>query len=139
MIRLDVAQIKRSPGDFARYELAVDLPPITFSGEKITFAGPVKTNLTVTNTGETLTIHGSAGGKLELSCSRCLQPFDYDYMVSIDEEYSLLPTGEANEELQAFTRDYIDLTGCDQQYFSRSTDESSMHRGLSRAVLRLWG
>ncbi|NLJ77322.1 MAG: DUF177 domain-containing protein [Peptococcaceae bacterium] len=110
MIRLDVAQIKRSPGDFARYELAVDLPPITFSGEKITFAGPVKTNLTVTNTGETLTIHGSAGGKLELSCSRCLQPFDYDYMVSIDEEYSLLPTGEANEELQTFTRDYIDLT-----------------------------
>ncbi|MEG3071126.1 MAG: hypothetical protein RQM92_10200 [Candidatus Syntrophopropionicum ammoniitolerans] len=62
MIRLDVAQIKRSPGDFARYEQTVDLPPITFSGEEIAFAGPVKTNLTVANTGETLTVQGSAGG-----------------------------------------------------------------------------
>ncbi|MEG3071125.1 MAG: DUF177 domain-containing protein [Candidatus Syntrophopropionicum ammoniitolerans] len=31
-------------------------------------------------------------------------------MVSIDEEYSLLPAGEANEELHTFTGDYIDLT-----------------------------
>ncbi len=109
-MQLDVARLKRSPGDSTRYELAVDLPPQAFSGEEIIFAGPLRADLVVSNTGRILTVEGMAGGKLELSCSRCLQHFIYDYKAPIDEKYALPQEEENNEELQAFTGDYIDIT-----------------------------
>ncbi len=110
-MRLDVSRLKRSPGATARYEPAVDLPPHEFAGEEIIFAGPVKADLVVTNTGKALEVEGLAGGKLELSCGRCLQHFIYDYQVPIVEKYAL-PSQEREdiEESQTFTGDYIDLT-----------------------------
>lgn len=109
-MQLDVARLKRSPGASVRYELAVDLPPHAFSGEEIIFAGPLRADLLVANTGKVLTVEGVADGKLELSCSRCLKHFIYDYKVPINEKYSLPREGETNEELQTFTGDYIDIT-----------------------------
>lgn len=109
-MQLDVARLKRSPGESARYDLTVDLPPLAFSGEEIIFAGPLKAGLVVSNTGKVLTVEGTVGGKLELSCSRCLQHFIHDYKFPIDEKYSLLREGGNNDELQTFTGDYIDIT-----------------------------
>ncbi|MDD4335147.1 MAG: DUF177 domain-containing protein [Desulfotomaculaceae bacterium] len=109
-MQLDVARLKRSPGASARNELTVDLPPLNFSGEEIIFAGPLRADLVVSNTGKALTVEGLAEGKLELSCSRCLQHFIYEYKVPIDEKYALPQEEENSEELQTFTGDYIDIT-----------------------------
>ncbi|MFX4261712.1 YceD family protein [Pelotomaculum propionicicum] len=108
MMRLDVARLKRSPGDSARYDLAADLPPLDISGEIIAFVGPVKAVLAVSNTGEVIEVEGTADGKLELSCSRCLKRFIYDFQAPVDEKYSLAQDG-GNEEIPSVTGDFIDI------------------------------
>lgn len=108
-MQIDVARLKRSPGDSARYELAVYLPPLDFNGEEVALAGPVKADLVVSNTGKTMAVEGTAGGKLELSCSRCLKRFTCDFQIPVDEKY--VPAQEGgNEELPTFTGDFIDIT-----------------------------
>lgn len=107
-MQLDVARLKRSPGDSARYDLAADLPPLDFSGEDVTFAGPVKADLVVCNTEKALAVEGTASGKLELSCSRCLERFTYDFQVPVDERYSLASDG-GDDELTPVTGDFIDI------------------------------
>lgn len=109
LMQLDVARLKRSPGDSARYSLAVDLPPLDFSGEDIVFDGPVKAELVVSNNGKVMAVEGMAEGKLELSCSRCLKHFSFDFKVPVDEKYSLAQEGE-KEEIQTFAGDFIDIT-----------------------------
>lgn len=109
MFQLNVARLKWSPGDSARYDLAVDLPPFEFSGEDISFAGPVKAGLVVNNTGKVIEVEGMVSGKLELCCSRCLKHYIHDFEVPIDEKYSLARDG-GNEEFPTFTGDFIDIT-----------------------------
>ena len=85
------------------------MPPFDFCGEDIFFAGPVKAELVVSNTGKSIIVEGEAGGKLELSCSRCLERFIFDFKVPVQEEYALAQEG-GKEELQTFTGDFIDIT-----------------------------
>lgn len=108
-MQLDVARLKRSPGDSARYDLEVDLPPLDLSGEDLIFAGPVKAGLDVSNTGKVIAVEGTVSGNLEMSCSRCLKNFICNFEVPVDEKYSLAQEG-ANEEFPTFTGDFIDIT-----------------------------
>lgn len=109
MLQLDVARLKRSPGDTESYELAAEMPPLNFSGEDIAFAGPVKASIVVGNKDKVITVEGRVCGELILRCSRCLTPFNYDFEVLLDEKYvSPQETGEV--DLPTFAGDYIDIT-----------------------------
>jgi uncharacterized protein len=109
MLQLDVARLKRSPGDSESYELAADMPPLNFSGEDITFAGPVKASIIVGNKDKFITVEGKVSGELILHCSRCLTPFHYNFEAAIDEKYvSLQEAGET--DLPTYAGDFIDIT-----------------------------
>jgi len=109
LLQLNVARLKRSPGDSAHYDLAADMPLLEFLGEDITFAEPVKADLDLINSGKLILVEGIVSGKLQLSCSRCLKDFIYDFEVSIDEKYAMAQEG-GNEEFSAFTGDFLDIT-----------------------------
>ncbi|NPV73284.1 MAG: DUF177 domain-containing protein [Pelotomaculum sp.] len=109
MLKLDVARLKRAPGDSARFELlAESLPPLELQGELLEFSGPVKAVLNVANTGSALTVEGEASGRIKLNCSRCLDPFDYPFTVSVQETYTPVPDG--GEETVPFSGDVLDIT-----------------------------
>ncbi len=109
MLQLDVASLKKSPGDSARFDLTATLHPLELLGENISFSGPVKAGLDVTNTGKTLAVEGEVSGNLKLTCSRCLKPFDYIFDVLFREIYTPVQ-GEGGEEAVLFTGDVIDVT-----------------------------
>jgi uncharacterized protein len=110
MLQLDVARLKRSPGESVAFELMADLPPMEVAGEKISFDGPVKAILNATNTGRTIMVEGTASGVLQLNCSRCLEPFTYSFEVPVSEIYT--NAGEETEEEEAipFSGDTLDVT-----------------------------
>lgn len=109
MLQLDVARLKRSPGDSVRYDLLADLPPLELPGERINFVGPVKAGLDVANTGETLAVTGEVSGKLTLTCGRCLEPFEFVFEVPMEETYAPASQGEQGEAVP-FTGDILDVT-----------------------------
>ncbi|MCL6636095.1 MAG: DUF177 domain-containing protein [Peptococcaceae bacterium] len=109
MLQLDVTRLKRSPGDSARYDLLADLPPLDMPGERVAFAGPVKAGLDVTNTGRALAVRGEVSGRLRLTCSRCLEPFERPFQAAFEETYTPLPE-EGGEDTVPFSGDIIDLT-----------------------------
>ena len=109
LLQLDVARLKKSPGDFARYELLAELPPLELSGERFNFSGPVNASLVVHNNGSTLSVGGMVSGGLRLTCCRCLETFDFLFEVPIEETYSQT-AGRGREEEVPFSGDVIDAT-----------------------------
>ena len=109
MLQLDVARLKRSPGDSESYELAAEMPPLIFSGEDINFAGPVKASIVVGNKDKVITAEGRVCGELIMRCSRCLTPFNYDFEVVLDEKYAS-PQEAGEVDLPTFAGDFIDIT-----------------------------
>jgi len=110
MLQLDVAKLKRSPGESVSFELMSDMPPIEMAGEKISFDGPVKAILNATNTGHAIIVEGTASGKLLLNCSRCLEPFVYSFEVPFTEIYTTSVEEATEEEAISFSGDIIDVT-----------------------------
>lgn len=109
MLQLDVARLKRSPGDSVRFDLPADLPPLELAGENVSFAGPVKAGLVVRNTGTNLAVEGEVSGTLKLTCGRCLEPFDYFFEVPVEETYAPASEGDRGEAVP-FTGDVLDIT-----------------------------
>lgn len=109
MLQLNVARLKRSLGDCARYDLKSDLPPLKLEDESVCFSGPVMAGLDVINTGSALEVKGEVSGKLTLTCSRCLEPFEYSFDVPIEETYAPDTEGEHGEAV-SFSGDLIDIT-----------------------------
>ncbi|OQA00195.1 MAG: FG-GAP repeat protein [Planctomycetes bacterium ADurb.Bin412] len=50
MLQIDVARLKRSPGESARYERQATLTPLEIQGELVSFSGPVRVYLVISNT-----------------------------------------------------------------------------------------
>ncbi len=109
MLQLNVARLKRSPGDTERFDLLDHLPQLEFSGEMISFVEPVKALLSALNTGKTLAVTGKVSGKLELKCGRCLGSFVYEFEVPFEENYTLAKETPA-EDLIPFSGDFLDVT-----------------------------
>jgi uncharacterized protein len=109
VLQLNVARLKRSPGDTARYDLTAELPALELQDESMRFSGPVKAGLDVDNTGPVLAVKGEVSGKLTLTCGRCLEPFEYSFDVPVEETYAPDTGGEKGEAVP-FSGDILDIT-----------------------------
>lgn len=109
MLQLDVARLKKSVGDFARYELLAELPPLEMPGERLFFTSPAAASLVVYNSSSALAVEGKVSGGLRLTCSRCLEAFDYPYEILFEETYTQ-KAGDGREESVYFSGDIIDVT-----------------------------
>lgn len=108
MLKLDVARLKRSPGESARFNLEADLPSLEIGGESFTFPAPVRAGLVVGNTGTVLSVEGELSGRLTLACGRCLEPYDYFFQAPFEETYA--PAAVEDGEAIPFNGDTVDLT-----------------------------
>ena len=109
MLQLDVARLKRSPGDSDSFSLSEELPPLELQGEKISFGGPVKASFTVANNGKLLRVEGTVSGELWLTCGRCLEPFTFAFDLPVAENY-VYGSEAASEDAVAFTGDLLNVT-----------------------------
>lgn len=110
MLQLDVARLKRSPGESVSFERKADIPPMEMAGEKISFDGPVKAILNATNTGQAIMVEGSVSGLLQLRCCRCLELFCYSFEVPFAEIYTTAVEEAKEEEVIPFSGDILDVT-----------------------------
>ncbi|MDD4237702.1 MAG: DUF177 domain-containing protein [Desulfotomaculaceae bacterium] len=110
MLQLDVARLKRSPGESVSFEIIAEMPPLKMAVEKISFDGPVKAVLNATNTGQTIMVEGTVSGMLQLNCCRCLEPFSYSFEVPFAEIYTTAVDEAKDEEAIPFSGDVLDIT-----------------------------
>jgi len=84
-MKLDLSEIAKTVGARATHQFRETLP----DDEEVRFRGPVTGSLTVTNAGQLLLLSGDLTGEVELTCSRCLVPFNWPVQAAINEEFVL--------------------------------------------------
>lgn len=108
-MKVNIAQVRRQPGETAQYDLREDLPPFEFGSETISFLSPVHLQLRVYNTGKLLIARGTVAAEIKAVCGRCLENFSYPMDLDFEDEwvYAPLATEEQRETAFLFTRDDI--------------------------------
>ncbi|OPX84181.1 MAG: hypothetical protein A4E53_03957 [Pelotomaculum sp. PtaB.Bin104] len=109
MLQLDVERLRMAPGDFIRLELQEDLPSFELHGGILHFPAPVKLSLLVSNNGSTIIVDGKVSGTINLTCDRCLEPFDCFFEAPVNESYTQIPD-KGGVEAVSYTGDVIDIT-----------------------------
>lgn len=113
-MKIEVASIRKAPGETRNYEFREEIPAFEVGGTQVSFDEPAIIHLNVTNTGVSLSLKGEISGTLNLNCSRCLEPFRYNLATAFEEQYRhITETGDGeNDELnyQVYEENTIDLT-----------------------------
>lgn len=84
---IDVSEIKRQKGAKLEEEFSLSCSELGLGGLEPQCLEPVHVQAVVTNTGQNLNVRGHVDSSLELTCSRCLQPFVYDLQGAFSEEF----------------------------------------------------
>jgi uncharacterized protein len=118
-MRIDVADLKKSPGESIQVELSSPLPELEFHGDRLSFDGPARASLEISNTGKALLVEGEVRGTLEVRCARCLEPFRWPVEAALSEVYypadseGNVVAGPAKEDYREwipFSGDILDIT-----------------------------
>jgi len=111
MLQINVAELKRRPGELVYFNLSSELPPLEHLGEKNVFTGPVMVKVAVFNGDGLFQVEGNITGNLKFNCNRCLELFDYSFTAPMVETYYPAVQGKAGagEEAVPFNGDVIDL------------------------------
>lgn len=113
-MKIEVASIRKVPGETRFYEFKEEIPPFEIGGTQISFTEPASVKLQVTNNGVSLVVKGEISGTLQLSCSRCLEPFQQHMETAFEEQYRhVSETGNEEDDernYQIYDADTIDLT-----------------------------
>lgn len=118
-MQISISSIKDQQGSALPFDFSIseaDFPPL---GDDIRLLSAVRVHGKVLNTGESMLVRAQAEGRLELQCSRCLQPVQIDVDAVIEERYRRLGAdGLAEHEADAladeedvgyYERDRIDV------------------------------
>jgi DUF177 domain-containing protein len=76
---------------------------ISFPDDDLNLTKPVKVNLHLVNSGETVLLTGKATTETELECSRCLKKYKVPISISLNEEFTknpFVPSGKGAIELK---------------------------------------
>lgn len=85
MLRLDLAEIIRTPGMHHTYKV-YEKP---YVDEDVEFVSPVTGDITVTNTGTMLLVRGPIRTTISMECNRCLDPVRVPIETDIEEQFDL--------------------------------------------------
>lgn len=92
-----------------KLDLTVEEDSFTDSDEEIKFLTPIAFNGYITLTGDIINLTGIVKTKIQLTCSRCLEPFPYDISLEINEKFSNLIANE-DDDIIFLDSDTIDIT-----------------------------
>lgn len=79
MQRIEIEDIEREPGKILEYEFNEFMPE---------FGADIHADLEFKSLGEFVEVTGEVTGKLKLTCDRCLNEFEYDLDIDIDETFA---------------------------------------------------
>ncbi len=79
MQRIEIEDIEREPGKILEYEFNEFMPE---------FGADIHADLEFKSLGEFVEVTGEVTGKLRLTCDRCLNEFEYDLDIDIDETFA---------------------------------------------------
>lgn len=88
------------------FEIAYDGDFIIREDFKLILKSPLKVCGNATFDRQIVNLKGNITGIIEVQCSRCLEPLDYQLNVEFDENFSKL---QNNEEIYSFEENSIDL------------------------------
>ena len=79
MQKIEIEDIEREPGKILEYEFNEFMPE---------FGADIHADLEFKSLGEFVEVTGEVTGKLKLTCDRCLNEFEYDLDIDIDETFA---------------------------------------------------
>lgn len=106
---IDVADILKKKNAKKEMHLLYNENKFSVAGEDINFSKPVKLDLNLAMVGDILMLEGNLETELILSCSRCLEGFNYALNVPISEKFTYNPDNK-DEEIFFIDSDTIDIT-----------------------------
>jgi uncharacterized protein len=100
-VKIDLTELLHKVGNEADIE---QTEQVSFPEDQLNLTKPLKMNVHLVNTGESVLVTGKAETEVELECSRCLKSFKQPVLIEIDEEYTrnpFIPKGGKEIELKA--------------------------------------
>ncbi|BDI32235.1 hypothetical protein CCAX7_42860 [Capsulimonas corticalis] len=85
MLRLDLAEIIRTPGMYHTYK--VNEAP--YATDDVEYVSPITGDITVTNTGTMLLVRGPIKTTIAMECNRCLETVRVPIETDIEEQFDL--------------------------------------------------
>ncbi len=104
-MKIDLTEVLRKVGDESDINSELKPKEINDLDHSLKIVQPVKLDLHLVNTGNSVLVEGTASTEVELGCSRCLAPFSYPISIKIKEKFSKdfessLPNKKKEVELQ---------------------------------------
>ena len=106
---VDVRDILDAPGEELAFSGEVELEPTKLGRELIEFPTPVAVALRVSNVSRGILVEGTATGRLSLLCGRCLERFDYEADIDIEELAVAGDAGKINDEVFPVIDNKVDV------------------------------
>lgn len=129
-MKVYIGDVKKEVGWTSQESLSKTFPPLSFGGEKIPFAQPVRVDLILTNCGSGLWLEGKIKTALILPCSRCLEPFIHQVEVPLKLEYRNLDRITRASDFEA------EAKSADEVYYYHEEDAViDIQRGVIEALL----
>ena len=110
-MKIDLTELLQKVGNEADIEQSVQA---SFPEDDLNLTKPVKINLHLVNTGESVLLTGKAATEIELECSRCLKSFKQPVSLEIEEEYAKAPFMPQNsKEMELKPEDFVSQIDAD--------------------------
>ncbi|MDP1808537.1 MAG: DUF177 domain-containing protein [Actinomycetota bacterium] len=106
---VDVTKILDHPGEELAFSGAVELEPTKLGAELIEFPLPSDVDVILSSVSHAIVITGKALGRFRLRCSRCLEKFDFEAAVDIEELAMAEAAEPGREDVFPLSAGRIDL------------------------------
>lgn len=83
-MRIDVSEITGEIGASTAFDERSRFDPVVVAGSEVSFPEPVRARGVASNTGSGIYVEGTASGRVELECSRCLRRFTQPFEVGFE-------------------------------------------------------
>ncbi|MFW5981698.1 MAG: YceD family protein [Halanaerobiaceae bacterium] len=101
-VNIDLSNLK-DVGSFKKIKKQLELPELKYHNQEIKTPYPFDLELNIYNTDDFFVLSGSFSGILILLCSRCLEKFEHNIEINIDEEIEK----DEIEDIKEFNIDQI--------------------------------
>lgn len=124
-MRIQVAELRRSPSGRMTVLLQGEMPPIDCGGRELQPEGLITGEADLELVGKRILAHVRARVKGWASCDRCLEPVVVEVGCEFDQEFVPYETGQQHDQVPAGGRDRSVISG----------DEIDLTEGLRQSVI----
>ena len=133
MLRIYIDRITDKGLDLDERVDASSLPLLNAVSQEdaLRFKGPVHVRLHAAIAGETVLIDGSAASRVDIPCSRCLDPFD----LPIESNFSATAVAEPSVPIAAETTDETELNAEDMDLIAYTGNSIDLRKEIAQQII----